>query len=633
MNAPIWIPQSLALVDMGCVWKKNFMAVGGGNDPRAAADKTLAELASIRQSVEHVILCLDTPPYTRRVAIYPEYKAQRSPMTEVEREQKKRLLAECKRLGYQMARVEGEEADDVIATLAKIYGGVIPDVRLVGSDKDLAQCVTENVRQMVPPVGERPGELRGPARVLEKYGVTPEQIPMYLALVGDKSDNVPGVPGIGHGKAVALISEHKTFFDLGEAAALRPASGVWKLLKEGWASFEMSLALVKLKTNLEIDYNALLLPLDPEPAPEMAPGFDDAPSMTEGDRQTAEALLEDIRELAPELRPRIGKDPNADEFLRQAHAERERQREALNQAEEEREEKWRREMREENEAAERAYSTRAPENAPANDEQFTEGELEYARKSLVYRAPETLDERGKRLLKAAFPEPPKVTEAEFDPITQSPGVPRPPMPPKPSNVGPVGPGAKQAGEQREALAKAPRDYGLVTEDLQPQDLKAAEVVSKWLHASGLYPQFHGAPAIFAVIMRGKELGLGVTTALAGFHVVEGKPVASADLIRALASRSKKCKYFRLVHSDDTYAEWETLHVDHIDGEGKPMPTRYRYTIEEAIEAGLTSGNWKKRKRDMLTKTAASKLARIVYPDEVLGLYAPEEFNDAYGEAA
>ncbi len=59
MTAPIWIPQSLALVDMGCVWKKNYMALGGGNDPRAAADKTLAELASIRQSVEHVILCLD----------------------------------------------------------------------------------------------------------------------------------------------------------------------------------------------------------------------------------------------------------------------------------------------------------------------------------------------------------------------------------------------------------------------------------------------------------------------------------------------------------------------------------------------------------------------------------------------
>jgi len=233
-------------------------------------------------------------------------------------------------------------------------------------------------------------------------------------------------------------------------------------------------------------------------------------------------------------------------------------------------------MREENEAAERDYDKSAPANAPAND---------------------------------------KVSEAEFDPIGKSPGA-SGPMPPKP-----------QPSKPTEALAKAPRDYGLVTEDLQPQDLKAAEVISKWLHASGLYPQFHGAPAIFAVIMRGKELGLGVTTALAGFHVVEGKPTASADLIRSLATRSEKCKYFRLVHSDAEYAEWETWHADH------PEPTKYRYTIEEAAQAGLRSGNWQKRPRDMLAKTAAVKLARICYAGEVLGLYAPEEFNDSYGEAA
>jgi 5'-3' exonuclease len=589
MTAPIWIPQSLALVDLSCVWKKNFLASPGG-DPRAAADKTLSELAAVRESVEHVILCLDAPPYTRRLAIDPNYKATRSPITEVEREQKKWLFRECKRLGYQMARVEGEEADDVIATLAKIYGGVIPDVRLVGADKDLAQCVTENVRQMVPAIGERPAELRGPARVLEKYGVTPEQIPLFLALVGDKSDNVPGVPGIGQVKAVALINEHKTFFDLGEAKELRPASGVWKALKDGWPSLEMSLALVTLKTNLPVDYNALLIPLDPEPVEPMAPGFDDAPDMGEAappgyahDPRHSDQIFESGFEKP---KPRIGKDPNADEFLRQRAAEQQRLRDSVtgihpvdtrvHQAEQENEEKWRKEMREENEAAERDYSTQAPANAPAND---------------------------------------KVSEAEFDPIGKSPGA-SGPMPPKPTPEKPA-----------EALAKKAVDYGLVSADLQPQDLKACEIISKWLHASQLYPQFRSAPAIFAVIMRGKELGLGVTTALAGFHVVEGKPTASADLIRSLATRSPKCKYFRLIHSDDTYAEWETWHVDH------PEPTRYKYTIEEANEAGLNSGNWKKRKRDMLTKTAAVKLARICYAGDVLGLYAPEEFNDAYGEAA
>lgn len=581
--APLWIPQSIALVDLSCVWKKNFLSSPGA-DPRAATDRTLSELAGIRESVEHVILCLDTPPYERRVAIYPEYKANREPMSEVEKAQKRWLIGECKRLGYQIARVKGEEADDVIATLARVYGEMCPDVRLVGADKDLAQCVTANVRQMVPAVGERPAELRGPERVLEKYGVTPRQIPMWLALVGDKSDNVPGVPGIGQVKAVALVSEHRTIGDLGEASRLRPPSGVWKNLKEHWSSFELSLALVILKTNLPIDANALLVPLDPEPVEEMAPGFDDALDGGMGDAPTESYARElnpqDKAMLAADAhrQPIIGKDPKADEVLRKLAAERATRGQypadtQAHQTEQEAEEQWRKEMREENEAAERGYQVKA--NPPANE----------------------------------------VTEADFDPIGPSRAA-NGPLPPKP------------APPKKDALAKAePRDYGLVTADLQPQDLKACEVISKWLHASELYPQFRSAPAIFAVIMRGKELGLGVTTALAGFHVVEGKPTASADLIRALATRSPKCKYLRRIHADANYAEWETWHVDH------PEPQRFRYTIEDARKAGLRNGNWEKRPAEMLSKTAASKLARETYPEEVLGLYCGEEMSDSYNVEA
>ena len=570
--APIWIPQSIALVDLSCTWKKNYLTSPG--DPRQAADKTLAELARVRESVEHVVLCLDSPPYERRQAIYSAYKANREEMTDVEKAQKRWLYSECKRLGYQMAKAKGEEADDVIATLARIYGAICPDVRLVGADKDLAQCVTANVRQMAPAIGERPAELRGPERVLEKYGVTPEQIPMWLALVGDKSDNVPGVPGIGQVKAVALIAEHKTFFDLGQAASLRPASGVWKALKENWAQFEMCLALTILRTNLPIDSNALLEPLEAElPEPE-APGFDDAGGM--GEEPPAPV------ETSERPKPIIGKDPRADEVLRKLAAERatrgdygDVKAEAAHVAEQEHEEQWRKEMREENEAAERNYQVKA--NPPANE----------------------------------------VTEAEFDPITQAPEAPRPPMPAS----------SKPAPEKTAALAKADVNYGLVTQDLQPQDLRACKVISEWLHASQLYPQFRSAPAIFAVIMRGKELGLGVTTALAGFHVVEGKPTASADLIRALATRSPKCKYLRRIYSGDDYAEWETWHVDH------PEPTRFKYTIDQARKAGLRSGNWEKRPAEMLSKTAASKLARETYPEEVLGLYEPSEFDDSYNTEA
>ncbi len=576
------VPQSIALVDLSCLFKKNFMASPGG-EPLEAAEKTLGELALVRESVEHVILCLDSPPYDRRRAIFPAYKAQRPPITDAERAQKKWLYDECKRLGYQMARVMGEEADDVVATLAKVYGTWCPDVRLVGADKDLAQCVTANVRQLVPAIGERPAELRGPERVLEKFGVLPEQMALYLALVGDKSDNIPGVPGIGPVNAITLIAEHKNFFNLGEAATLRPkaAKGPWRALQENWPQLEMCLELTTLKRDLPLATEDLLVRLEPAPVETMGSRDD----MLLDGLMGNETPVPPAEPEAP--KPIIGADPNAGEFLRQLGAKQQQMRASVTGTpsvdtkahvrEQDREEKWRKEMREENEAAERLADNRDA----ANDQKPPSG-------------------------------PRPVTDAEFDPIGKSPGA-SGPMPPKPSTD--------------KALVKTAPDYGLVTADLQPQDLKSAEVISKWLKASELYPQFRSAAAIFAVIMRGKELGLGVTTALAGFHVVEGKPTASADLIRALATRSPKCKYFRLVHSDDTYAEWETLHADH------PAPTTYRYTIEEAIEAGLMGGNWKKRKRDMLTKTAAAKLARIVYPGDVLGLYAPEEFNDGYNAEA
>lgn len=584
------VPQSIALVDLSCLFKKNFMASPGG-EPLEAAEKTLGELALVRESVEHVILCLDSWPYERRLAIYPQYKAQRPAATEAEKAQKGWLYGECKRLGYQMARVKGEEADDVVATLSRVYGAWCPDVRLVGADKDLAQCVTANVRQLVPAIGERPSELRGPERVLEKFGVLPEQIPLYLALVGDKSDNVPGVPGIGQVKAVALIAEHKRFYDLGQAVALRPSGGTgpWKALKENWSQLEMSLELVTLKRDLPLDADALLERLEPMPAETMGQTRDVQLDGLMGNETPAPGWEWMSESKAPPMpapeperpKPIIGADPKAAEFLRQQHAR--------HLAEQESELKWRKEMREENEAAERlgqnrdAANDQSPKGAGATGTTTSAGGV-----------------RG------------SVTEAEFDPIGKSPGAsgPLPPVAAKPAPI-----------------VKAPVDYGLVTADLQPQDLKSAEVISKWLATSGLYPQFRGAAGIFAVIMRGKELGLGVTTALAGFHVVEGKPTASADLIRALATRSPKCKYFRLVHSDESYAEWETLHADH------PEPTRYKYTIEEANRAGLRTGNWEKRKRDMLAKSAAAKLARIVFPGEVLGLYAPDEFNDSYGEAA
>lgn len=575
--------KSIALVDVSCLFKRIYEA-----NPGSGAHNTLAELTRIRERAEHMILCLDAPPYVRRER-FAAYKANRSAPEPSELYQKRWLYDQCKAAGFQMARYKGAEGDDVIATLARIYGESCPDVWLVGADKDLAQCVTDNVRQLVPQHGERPEHFRGPKEVKEKYGVWPSQIPLWLALVGDKGDNVPGVPGVGPVKAEGLIAEYGSLTGIAENLG-RIGGKIGASLAQNWEQLVLSLELTTLDSHVPLDADALLDKLEPVVPEQMAPkvelefdGFmGNAPPMPEPNPDLNVVLG------AAKPEPIIGKDPRADEFLRQeaeARASmRNADRAALEQHEKEqkREQEWREQRRRELSAVAEPIETPPPPSATG-----------------------------------------KVAEAEFDPIGKSPGA-SGPMPPRPQ------PPAESSDRPGLAKTKPAPEYGVVTADLQPQDLRSAEVIAKWVVASGLYPQFKSPAAAFVVIMRGKELGIGVTTALTGFNVLGNKLVATADMIRSLATRSPKCKYLRRISCSDTEAEWETQHADH------PAPTRFKYTIEQARRAGNRGGNWEKIPMEMLSKTAASKLAREVYPAETLGLYCPEEMGDyvdTVGEAA
>jgi 5'-3' exonuclease len=350
--------KTIALVDVGCLFKRTFEA-----NPNAGGQNTLAEIVRIEERVEHVVLCLDSPPYAKK-EIFPEYKAQRPEPETSEVFQKRWLYEELKRRGYPMARVKGQEADDVIATLARIYGESWAEVWLVGADKDLAQCVTDNVLQLVPKHGDRAEHFRGPADVKEKFEVTPKQIPLFLALWGDKSDNVPGVPGIGPVKAAGLIAEHKTL--TGIAEHLAAGSGkVWEALRANWEQLVLSLKLTTLDTKLPLDAEGLLVRAETKVAETMAPqvelefdGFmGNATPMPEPmPEQTRSGSGTHAPVAAPE--PIIGKDPRADEFLRQEAAAR-----AEHAEEQKREEQWRQQRRAEQQQASEAQA--APKSAPA----------------------------------------------------------------------------------------------------------------------------------------------------------------------------------------------------------------------------------------------------------------------------
>ena len=491
-------PKSIALIDLSYLFKKRFHTTTITGH-MAAAKATLKDLEDLKKDVGHVILCLDAPPYEHRKAIHPEYKANRPAPEPEEKAQRAWLYKEVQAAGYNIARCQGYEADDVIATLAHYYGDSwCEDVRIVCTDKDAAQCVGPRVKQYIPPTGDRDWEVRDIMGVEKKFGVSPALMPLYQALVGDPTDNVPGVPKVGPKTAAELCNKHPSLQLLAEAVAAVNADGkpsaVFQSLATNWEMLRMSLQLVTLDINVPLDPEALLVP--------------QAPTVV-----------------------------NTGELL------------------------------------------------PANDVE-----------------PEPEEEE---------PEPPPVKIVDGFAI----GGAHPP--PAPSRA-----------LARTAPTYTTSKYGIVTADLQPLDLDSASTLAKWFHAGGLYAsKFKSEAEIFTILAKARELGLKMTIALDNYHVIDGKPSASADLVRALAEKDPSFEYLYPIEMSPTKATWIGKR------KGYPDPVKLSYTFEEAKEAGVVRldrygkpGNWHKRPQDMLVKTAGSKLARLLWPAAVMGLYCFEELG-------
>ena len=147
----------------------------------------------------------------RHLAVLPDYKGQRDDTPEEIVQQ----LPEIKRLtallGFQVFERRGVEADDLIATAVRILSAAGDQCVIVSADKDFGQCVGGPVVQLAPPPTANPAmgwRRLDPAAVTEKFGVPPARIADYLALVGDTSDNIPGLKGVGPKTAVKWLTEY-----------------------------------------------------------------------------------------------------------------------------------------------------------------------------------------------------------------------------------------------------------------------------------------------------------------------------------------------------------------------------------------------------------------------------------------
>jgi DNA polymerase-1 len=196
---------------------------------------------------ELIVVVLDAPGRTFRDELFEEYKAHRPPMPDDLRSQIAPLIEAIPALGLPMLRIEGVEADDVIGTLAERAAASGLEVVISTGDKDMAQLVSDRVtcvNTMFDTKLDRAG-------VKAKFDVLPEQIVDYLALVGDSSDNIPGVPKVGPKTAAKWLNEYGSADGI-VAHAKDIAGKVGESLRENLDTLELSKKLATIRRDLDL---------------------------------------------------------------------------------------------------------------------------------------------------------------------------------------------------------------------------------------------------------------------------------------------------------------------------------------------------------------------------------------------
>ncbi|MER2493257.1 DNA polymerase I [Catenovulum sediminis] len=256
------IPENpLILVDGSSYLFRAFHApphlTNSKGEPTGAVYGVVNMLRSLinRFKPTQMAVIFDAKGKTFRNDMYPEYKANRPPMPDDLRIQIEPLHKIIKALGLPLISIEGVEADDVIGTLAKQASAQNRHVLISTGDKDMAQLVNSHVtliNTMTDTILDEKG-------VHNKFGIGPELIIDYLALMGDKVDNIPGLPGVGEKTALAMLqgigSMAKLYEDPEKVATLsfRGAKSMPKKLVENEKEAKLSYELATIKTDVELD--------------------------------------------------------------------------------------------------------------------------------------------------------------------------------------------------------------------------------------------------------------------------------------------------------------------------------------------------------------------------------------------
>ena len=258
---PTIAPNPLVLVDGSSYLYRAFHAfpplTNSAGEPTGAMYGVLNMLKSLISQVQpsHIAVVFDAKGKTFRDEMFKQYKSHRPPMPDDLRKQIQPLHDIIRALGIPLLVIEGVEADDVIGTLAVAASKANQKVLISTGDKDMAQLVDDNIML----INTMNNTLLDREAVIEKYGIPPELIIDYLALMGDSADNIPGVAGVGEKTALGLLqgigSMAEIYANLDKVAEL-PIRGAKKLGDKLLAEKEMadlSYRLATIKTDVALD--------------------------------------------------------------------------------------------------------------------------------------------------------------------------------------------------------------------------------------------------------------------------------------------------------------------------------------------------------------------------------------------
>ena len=258
---PTIAPNPLVLVDGSSYLYRAFHAfpplTNSAGEPTGAMYGVLNMLKSLISQVQpsHLAVVFDAKGKTFRDEMFEQYKSHRPPMPDDLRKQIQPLHDIIRALGIPLLVIEGVEADDVIGTLAVAASKANQKVLISTGDKDMAQLVDDNIML----INTMNNSLLDRDAVIEKYGIPPELIIDYLALMGDSADNIPGVAGVGEKTAIGLLqgigSMAEIYANLDKVAEL-PIRGAKKLGDKLLAEKEMadlSYRLATIKTDVALD--------------------------------------------------------------------------------------------------------------------------------------------------------------------------------------------------------------------------------------------------------------------------------------------------------------------------------------------------------------------------------------------